>query len=1223
MATFSQMSGYRGTVPGYIPPASSLDALNRSEQNVAADNAVIPIIYGRQRVQAKIATVTKDTSGNLVVLCVWCLGEVEGIENILVDNKFTSSYTGITTTNYLGSTSQTADPTLAAILPSYTDTLVTSTFGYNIGVCYSVVTVGIGEVDAFPSFEAIIKGRKVYDPRDVGQSEGTPSTWLYSTNPSLCLADFLKSKEYGWDKSIDYTSVETCADFNDEIIPTTSIKRHEVNIVIDSVSSTETTIQALRSYAHCFVVFDDGATAKLVKDDVIGYTPVEITEDTILDLALKKNSIVDSPTVCRVEYTNTDIESVDTEGDWKTLEAVAYAAGVEAGTTQRRETVISMYGYTEYNQAIREAIQRLNYYTLSSLYVTWRATDEALAYQVGDVVNITHSVGLTSKSFRITEMQPISAGRWNIIGQEYSASVYSDDATTQGISPGYVYVPDIIFDTTPDVPTGLGHSQVTTISQSGAVDVITTLFWDTNTGNPVSTYTIAYKNLTDGDTEFSYYDLSGTRIIIPQSLEAKSLVAKVRANYGKKHSAYTAEYAFSTVGDTTPPGLATGLSSTQGLDAVVLTWVIPTDTNSSNVAIRCADFSHVEIWWSATNASGTAIYVDEAYGTKYSFPELDPGLVGYFWLKSVDTSGNKSGFSTGASGSTSPIVDTLNNDYNAGNNGNYTAVTNPTVPSNAISYTTNSDGSIDATFVWSWAGTESTIDGFTIYFRGSTSGTTYTFGTSPSQEGTQLVSADKRSYVWRGIPADLYWTVGVQAYRKVTPKTGYLDGIIVSSLVKATGAGENPFRASATVAFNGQADTIAGQGDLAVLNAVDSAQIVSNAITAAKTSLAAINSSTGNLNANTVAASQIVANSITSTEIYSGYVYAGTINASQITTGTLTAVTINSSKYVYSTNYGTALPNGVYAAIGGIGTNTIGVYGSSTNDTGVLGRTTVSSAFATGVVGVATGTGTGIRGTGAVGADCVGSSYGCVGQSTSGTGVWAKSTSGTALYCNGVMTKSGTDWVQYLNADRVDNYHAGNSSGQVAVSNGTKCTNLNADKLDGYHARRNDNGTGAFIPVVDSNSAGIMEIGKYIDFHNTTSSNDYDVRVYSNSTTFEIVGNLHWSGTATGTYSSDITLKDNVKTIENALSNLCSIRGIEFDWVNGSGHDAGVSAQEVLKQFPYLVEKTFDGKLGVKYLGFTGIFIESIKELSAKVDTLTERLDKQDKLIEELLKERK
>ena len=37
------------------------------------------------------------------------------------------------------------------------------------------------------------------------------------------------------------------------------------------------------------------------------------------------------------------------------------------------------------------------------------------------------------------------------------------------------------------------------------------------------------------------------------------------------------------------------------------------------------------------------------------------------------------------------------------------------------------------------------------------------------------------------------------------------------------------------------------------------------------------------------------------------------------------------------------------------------------------------------------------------------------------------------------------------NSDKVDGYDAGNGSGQVAVSNGTKNTNLNADLLDGYH----------------------------------------------------------------------------------------------------------------------------------------------------------------------------
>lgn len=37
-------------------------------------------------------------------------------------------------------------------------------------------------------------------------------------------------------------------------------------------------------------------------------------------------------------------------------------------------------------------------------------------------------------------------------------------------------------------------------------------------------------------------------------------------------------------------------------------------------------------------------------------------------------------------------------------------------------------------------------------------------------------------------------------------------------------------------------------------------------------------------------------------------------------------------------------------------------------------------------------------------------------------------------------------------SDKVDTYHAGNAAGQVALSNGTVCTNLNADLLDGIEA---------------------------------------------------------------------------------------------------------------------------------------------------------------------------
>lgn len=56
------------------------------------------------------------------------------------------------------------------------------------------------------------------------------------------------------------------------------------------------------------------------------------------------------------------------------------------------------------------------------------------------------------------------------------------------------------------------------------------------------------------------------------------------------------------------------------------------------------------------------------------------------------------------------------------------------------------------------------------------------------------------------------------------------------------------------------------------------------------------------------------------------------------------------------------------------------------------------------------------------------------------------------LDVSGDIRATGTIYGTAENADEVDGYHAGNSSGQVPVSNGTLNTNLNADMVDGLHA---------------------------------------------------------------------------------------------------------------------------------------------------------------------------
>ena len=92
--------------------------------------------------------------------------------------------------------------------------------------------------------------------------------------------------------------------------------------------------------------------------------------------------------------------------------------------------------------------------------------------------------------------------------------------------------------------------------------------------------------------------------------------------------------------------------------------------------------------------------------------------------------------------------------------------------------------------------------------------------------------------------------------------------------------------------------------------------------------------------------------------------------------------------------------------------------------------------------------------------------------------------------------------------------------------------------------------------------------------------------------------------------TSDVRLKDNIKSIDKALDKVNSIQGIEFDWIEkqevhgNSGHDIGVIAQEIEKILPDVVTTRDSGYKAVKYEKIVPLLIEAIKDLSKQVDGL-------------------
>ena len=109
----------------------------------------------------------------------------------------------------------------------------------------------------------------------------------------------------------------------------------------------------------------------------------------------------------------------------------------------------------------------------------------------------------------------------------------------------------------------------------------------------------------------------------------------------------------------------------------------------------------------------------------------------------------------------------------------------------------------------------------------------------------------------------------------------------------------------------------------------------------------------------------------------------------------------------------------------------------------------------------------------------------------------------------------------------------------------------------------------------------------------------------------QVTGDGVFTGNITAYYSSDINLKDNIRPIESAIFKVKQIRGVTFDWNEKSnklqqekGHDVGLIAQEVEKDFPSLVGKMGDGYKGIRYDRMVPVLIDCIKTQDKKIERL-------------------
>ncbi len=384
-------------------------------------------------------TISGDRTIGLNQIIAWHHTEVEEIEELYLDNVLAWSNNG---GNYLyknqfasnGSSSSSSDyfyhvhrvgTATQSTIDVYNDnswppSSSETTYTRLLGIAYSYVRFVYNQTiypNGAPNVVALIKGRKVYDPREVGHSITDATTWEWSDNPVLCLFDYLRDSEIGAgiDASLfDETQVSTAATYCDNSLVTDAggnneltRNRYSCNGVLSTGDSVKNNILKILSTMHGKLLFVNGKFQILPRQ----YTNphhTHLTEDMIVGKFYVSNKNPSSVMYNRVtgNLVDKDAEYVKTEynpqsnTDYQTSDRGAFTKNLDFSMT------------TDSVQAQRLARMFLND---SRRERTIKTTINArgLDYTIGDNISVTNSkLGIGTERQRLLNANFADTDDW-------------------------------------------------------------------------------------------------------------------------------------------------------------------------------------------------------------------------------------------------------------------------------------------------------------------------------------------------------------------------------------------------------------------------------------------------------------------------------------------------------------------------------------------------------------------------------------------------------------------------------------------------------------------------------------------------------------------------------------------------------------------------------------------------------------------------------------------
>jgi len=192
----------------------------------------------------------------------------------------------------------------------------------------------------------------------------------------------------------------------------------------------------------------------------------------------------------------------------------------------------------------------------------------------------------------------------------------------------------------PATPAGLALSSSLQTDTDGTQKARLIATWSANTDDDLAGYRLL---LRQAGGNFVEYPVSGTRYEVAAvagiTYEARLQAIDVSGNVSNTYPTPPAVISYTVGGDSAAPGLPYNLFGSGGVRSNLIQWVNPSDS----------DFSYVEVYVNTVNNSGTSTRTTTVAGipNNQSFfidENINQSTPKFYWLKSVDTSGNRSAF---------------------------------------------------------------------------------------------------------------------------------------------------------------------------------------------------------------------------------------------------------------------------------------------------------------------------------------------------------------------------------------------------------------------------------------------------------------------------------------------------------------------------------------------------------------------------------------------------